>query len=98
MPIRVQALVLGRMIKARFPEIHVTLGGAYLSQWAMTADESHLAQLLSCAHSIVCGEGEQAFTDLLERVLKNESPADLPNLICRDGAARYGMIEGRQPA
>jgi len=71
----VQALVLGRMIKARFPEIHVTLGGAYLSQWAMTADDTHLAQLLSCAHSIVCGEGEQVFTDLLARVLKNKSPA-----------------------
>jgi radical SAM superfamily enzyme YgiQ (UPF0313 family) len=82
----VQALVLGSMIKARFPEIHVTLGGAYLSQWAMTADDTHLEQLLSCAHSIVCGEGEQAFTDLLKRVLKNESPADPPNLICRDGA------------
>jgi len=82
----VQALVLGRMIKTRFPQVHVTLGGAYLSQWAMTADDVHLEQLLSCAHSIVCGEGEQAFTDLLERVSKNQSPADLPNLICRDGA------------
>jgi radical SAM superfamily enzyme YgiQ (UPF0313 family) len=80
----VQALVLGRLIKDRFPEIHVTLGGAYLSQWAMTADDAHLDQLLGCAHSIVCGEGEKAFTDLLVRVLKDESPANLPNLICRD--------------
>ncbi len=80
----VQALVLGRMIRDRFPEIHVTLGGAYLSQWAMTADDAHLEQLLDCANSIVCGEGEEAFTDLLARVLKDESPANLPNLICRD--------------
>lgn len=80
----VQALVLGRMIKNRFPEIHVSLGGAYLSQWAMTADDMHLEQLIDCAHSIVCGEGEQAFTDLLERVLENKAPANLPNLICRD--------------
>jgi anaerobic magnesium-protoporphyrin IX monomethyl ester cyclase len=77
----VQALVLGRMIKTRFPHIHVTLGGAYLSQWVMTADDPHVARLLTCADSIVCGEGEQAFTDLLRRVLKNESPAGLPNLI-----------------
>ncbi|MGD9224326.1 MAG: hypothetical protein PVH22_13815, partial [Desulfobacteraceae bacterium] len=80
----VQALVLGRLIKDRFPEIHVTLGGAYLSQWAMTADDAHLDQLLDCAHSIVCGEGEKAFTDLLVRVLKDETPANEPNLICRD--------------
>jgi radical SAM superfamily enzyme YgiQ (UPF0313 family) len=80
----VQALVLGRMIKDRFPEIHITLGGAYLSQWAMTADDAHLDQLLDCAHSIVCGEGEKAFTDLLVRVLNDQSPANLPNLICRN--------------
>jgi anaerobic magnesium-protoporphyrin IX monomethyl ester cyclase len=84
----VQALVLGRMIKARFPEIHVTLGGAYLSQWAMTADDVHVAQLLTCADSIVCGEGEEAFTDLLSRVLKNETPVGLPNLICLDAEAQ----------
>ena len=80
----VQALVLGRMIKNRFPGLHVTLGGAYLSQWAMTADDAHLEQLLDCAHTIICGEGEQAFTDLLGRILENQSPANLPNLICRD--------------
>jgi len=85
----VQALVLGRMIKARFPDVHVTLGGAYLSQWAMTADNPHLEQLLTCADSIVCGEGEQALTDLLARVLRNSSPANTPNLICRDEAGRH---------
>jgi radical SAM superfamily enzyme YgiQ (UPF0313 family) len=83
----VQALVLGRMIKTRFAGIHVTLGGAYLSQWAMTADNMHLNRLLECAHTIVCGEGEQAFTRLLGQVLDNASPADLPNLIRRDGAS-----------
>jgi hypothetical protein len=80
----VQALVLGRMIKTRFPAIHVTLGGAYLSQWAMTADDTSLTQLLDCSHSIVCGEGEQAFTNLIEQVMNDASPVNLPNLICRD--------------
>jgi anaerobic magnesium-protoporphyrin IX monomethyl ester cyclase len=80
----VQALVLGRMIKARFPHVHVVIGGAYLSQWAMTADDAQVAQLLTCADAIICGEGEQAFTDLLARVLGNETPAKMPNLIYRD--------------
>jgi radical SAM superfamily enzyme YgiQ (UPF0313 family) len=80
----VQALVLGRMIKERLPDVHVTLGGAYLSQWTITADDSHLEQLLACADSIICGEGEEALVELLARVLADESPAGLPNLICRD--------------
>ncbi|MFZ1986684.1 MAG: radical SAM protein [Desulfatitalea sp.] len=84
----VQALVLGRMIKARFPHVHVVLGGAYLSQWAMAADDAQVMQLLSCADTIACGEGEQVFTDLLACVLKNESPAGLPNLMGQDPATR----------
>jgi radical SAM superfamily enzyme YgiQ (UPF0313 family) len=79
----VQALVLGRMIKQRFADVHVTLGGAYLSQWVMTAGDQQVEQLLGCADSIVCGEGEQAFTDLLDCVLAHKSPAGLPNLVCR---------------
>ena len=84
----VQALVLGRMVKTRFPDVHVSLGGAYLSQWAMIADDVNLEQLLTCADSIVCGEGEQAFADLLACVLNNQSPAKLPNLICLEGDER----------
>jgi anaerobic magnesium-protoporphyrin IX monomethyl ester cyclase len=79
----VQALVLGRMIKERFADVHVTLGGAYLSQWVMAAGDQQVEQLLNCADSIVCGEGEQAFTDLLARVLAGKDPAGLPNLVSR---------------
>jgi anaerobic magnesium-protoporphyrin IX monomethyl ester cyclase len=85
----VQALVLGHMIKTRFPGIHVALGGAYLSQWAMTMDDSQIEQILACCDTIVCGEGEQALIDLLEHVLADKSPAGLPNLICRDAAAGH---------
>jgi anaerobic magnesium-protoporphyrin IX monomethyl ester cyclase len=92
----VQALVLGRMIKARFPEIYVALGGAYLSQWAMTADDGPVAQLLTCADAIICGEGEQALTDLLKCLSCGKSPAGLANLICRDAGTakvvRFGHL------
>ena len=36
----VQALVLGNLLKERFPDIHVTLGGSYLSQWVMVMGET----------------------------------------------------------
>ncbi len=84
----VQALVLGRLIKARFPGVHVTLGGAYLSQWAMTTGDPQVAQLLTCADSIVCGEGEQAFSDILKHILENQTPAGLSNVICLDPATQ----------
>lgn len=102
----VQALVLGRMIKTRFPLIHVALGGAYLSQWVMTAGDRQVEQLLDCADTIVCGEGEQALIDLLGCVPANASPAGRPNIICRDAATQkpvrfdhleYTDISGQPP-
>jgi hypothetical protein len=64
----VNALVLGHLIRERFPGIHVVLGGAFLSQWAMVAGNAQLAQLFTCTDTIICGEGEEPFTDLLTRV------------------------------
>ncbi len=87
----VQALVLGRMLKKRRPDVHVVLGGAYLSQWAMTADDAQVAQLLCCADSIACGEGEQVFADLLAGVCSGRQPEHLPNLITRDPKTRNPM-------
>ena len=80
----VQALVLGRLIKTRFPGLHVTLGGAYLSQWVMSAEDHHLAQLLGCADSIICGEGEQPFVDLMKGVLNDDALEPMANLIYRE--------------
>jgi radical SAM superfamily enzyme YgiQ (UPF0313 family) len=77
----VNALVLGHLIKERFPGIYVVLGGAFLSQWAMVAGDAQLAQLFTCTDAIICGEGEQPFTDLLTRVLQNQSIDGIPNVI-----------------
>jgi radical SAM superfamily enzyme YgiQ (UPF0313 family) len=84
----VQALALGKMIKSRFPDIHVTLGGAYLSQWVLNADDAQADQLLACTDSIICGEGEQAFAHLLERILTGAALAGLSNTIYRDERTR----------
>jgi radical SAM superfamily enzyme YgiQ (UPF0313 family) len=80
----VQALVLGYLIKKRLPHIHVTLGGAFLSQWAINADDSQLAQLFTCTDSIICGEGEQALVELIQRVEKKGPLDGIPNLIHKD--------------
>ena len=64
----VQTLVLGRMLKKRFPGIHVTMGGAYLSQWVLIMEKSQLRDFFSCTDSVICGEGEKPFRYLLGRI------------------------------
>ncbi len=80
----VQALVLGHLLKELFPEIHITMGGAYLSQWVMLMGERQLSELFSCTDSVICGEGESAFVQLLDGIEAGLSPSSVPNLIYRD--------------
>jgi radical SAM superfamily enzyme YgiQ (UPF0313 family) len=77
----VQALVLGKLLKKRFPNSHITLGGAYLSQWVMNMEKLQLEDLFQCTDSVVCGEAEASFTLLLDRIDKGEDLDDIPNLI-----------------
>ena len=77
----IQALALGRLIKERFPKIHVTLGGAYISQWVMQMEQAQMDRIYDCTDSVICGEGEHPFTDLLERIVSNQSFAGLKSII-----------------
>lgn len=80
----VQALVLGRLLKERFPGVHVTMGGAYLSQWVLLMREPQWARFFTFTDSVVCGEGEIAFAALMDRIAAHEPPDDVPNLMFRD--------------
>lgn len=81
-----QALILGRLLKERFPGIHLTLGGAYLSQWLLLLDDEHLAPLFAWADSFILGEGEEALTALALRLRHNQDLQEVPNLYYRDPA------------
>ncbi len=80
----VQALVLGNMIKERFPNVHVTMGGAFLSQWIMKMQDLQLKSLFTCCDSVICGEGEQPFTDLLGCLTNNQPLDEIKSLIHPD--------------
>lgn len=80
----VQALVLGRLLKQRFPNSHIVMGGAYLSQWVLLMKDAQLSDLFTCTDSVVCGEGEDAFTELLDRVVNNRPLEGVSNLIYLD--------------
>ncbi len=86
----VQALVLGRLLKERFPSIHVTMGGAYFSQWVLLMGETQLNWLFACTDSVVLGEGEKAFARLMDQVTTGGSLDHVPNLMYRN--ARTGVL------
>jgi anaerobic magnesium-protoporphyrin IX monomethyl ester cyclase len=83
----VQALVLGRLLKERWPSLHVTLGGAYLSQWLLLLDDTLLGKLFQCADSFILGEGELVFADLLDRIIHRRELDGAPNLIHRQSGS-----------
>ena len=87
----VQALVLGNLLKESFPDIHVTLGGSYLSQWVMVMGETQLSELFECTDSVICGEGETPLVTLLDRIGNGEALNGIPNLIHRN--ADTGMFQ-----
>jgi anaerobic magnesium-protoporphyrin IX monomethyl ester cyclase len=90
----VQGLVLGRLLKERLPGLHVTLGGAYLSQWLLLLDDTLLGELFKCADSFILGEGEMAFAELLDRVVQGRTLDGVPNLIFRpQGAGKIHRFE-----
>ena len=70
----VQALVLARLIKKRFPRIHVTLGGAYLSQWILAMEKPQLREIFQAADSVVCGEGGKTFLRFIGEDQKQTTP------------------------
>jgi anaerobic magnesium-protoporphyrin IX monomethyl ester cyclase len=80
----VQALVLGMLLKQHLPGIHITMGGAYLTQWALLMEEEQYSFLFDATDSVVCGEGEVPFVQLLDWRQNGASLADVPNLIYRE--------------
>jgi anaerobic magnesium-protoporphyrin IX monomethyl ester cyclase len=98
----VQALVLGKLLKERFPSAHVTMGGAYLSQWVLLMREAQLDWLLDSTDSVVLGEGEKVFAQLMDHVTSARPLHGIPNLIHRDSITReihrFSSLEYPHPA
>jgi anaerobic magnesium-protoporphyrin IX monomethyl ester cyclase len=80
----VQALTLGMLLKQYLPGVHITMGGAYLTQWALQMEEEQYSFLFSATDSVVCGEGEVPLVSLLDGFRNGTSLTDVPNLIYRE--------------
>ncbi len=74
------AVEVARAVKRRSQEVHVTLGGQFVS---------HVHETVACSEpafdSIVRGEGEHTFPALVRRVHADTGLAGLPGVTYRDG-------------
>jgi radical SAM superfamily enzyme YgiQ (UPF0313 family) len=80
----VQALVLGMLLRQHLPGVHIAMGGAYLTQWTLLMEEDQFSFLFSATDSVVCGEGEVPFVQLLDCCRNGASLEDVSNLIYRE--------------
>jgi ribosomal peptide maturation radical SAM protein 1 len=80
------ALALARQLKARFPRIITVFGGANFE------DEMGLEYLraLPWLDYVVIGEGDQAFLELIRRLITSDEPGAIPGVACR---SREGGID-----
>jgi hypothetical protein len=81
-----QALVLGKLLKQRYKDIHVTMGGRYLTQWIHLMDDDLIATLFTATDSVLCGDMEDCFSGLLNRTIHGQNLSGIPNLIYREQA------------
>ncbi|MCG8427777.1 MAG: B12-binding domain-containing radical SAM protein [Chromatiales bacterium] len=90
------ALVLARLIRERYPEVHITAGGAaitYLGE--QLVEHSHLFDRLF--DSFVVGNGELALEGLLKMLDGCCTPEDIPNLRWRDPSGVFRVSAKSDP-
>lgn len=84
-----QAFTLGRLVKERFPDVHVTLGGTAPTQLALRTEPDVLRTLAPFADSIVLFEGERTLNDLLAGVANRTDVADVKNVLVLADPTRH---------
>jgi anaerobic magnesium-protoporphyrin IX monomethyl ester cyclase len=77
----IPTFTLARLIRERFPEIHLTVGGAYFSKIADGLKRDHHPLFQQAIHSAVKGEGEDPLLKLAEAIAGERSLAEVPGLI-----------------
>jgi len=90
----VAGLTLARMLRERWPQLHITFGGALFSKFAAALVEKPNPGFELFFHSMVSGEGELPLLGLI-RALENQSDfASVPGLVWRD---QQGQVHRNEP-
>lgn len=84
----VGGLTLARLIRERWPQIHLTLGGALFSKFAAALQQKPAPAFDLFLHSMVAGEGELPLLTLI-RALEQQLPLEtVPSLVWRDASGQ----------
>lgn len=89
----IPTFTFARLIRERFPEIHLTVGGAYFSKIADGLKRDHHPVFQHLIHSAVKGEGEEPLLKLV-KAINGEMPfEDVPSLIYNHPDGRLQVNE-----
>ncbi|MFC1954458.1 B12-binding domain-containing radical SAM protein [Chloroflexota bacterium] len=81
----IPAFTLAHLIKSEYPEIHICLGGAVLTE--VSHRISNNMSLWAFFDSLVLGPGEYAFSQLIEHLETNTELSGVPNLIYKENGS-----------
>ncbi|MCX7927420.1 MAG: cobalamin-dependent protein [Candidatus Omnitrophica bacterium] len=78
----IASLTLALLIKKRFPQVHVNIGGQWPTLYRRQILEHR--QLFRCFDSVIVFEGEVALLELARRVCANKEITGIANVITKD--------------
>jgi len=79
----IAALTAARLIRRERPDVHITVGGNFVTRIADRLWPGH--PFFTLIDSLVCYEGEESLVDLVDRLLSGRSPHGVPGIVVPDG-------------
>ncbi|MFF9520899.1 B12-binding domain-containing radical SAM protein [Streptomyces achromogenes] len=83
----IAALTAARLVRRERPAAHITLGGNFVTRIADRLGPGH--PFFTLVDSLVCYEGEESVTALVDRLLTGRSPHGVPGIVVPDGDALH---------
>ncbi|MDQ7823072.1 MAG: radical SAM protein [Candidatus Eremiobacteraeota bacterium] len=91
----IPAFTLGRLLVARLPAVHVTMGGSMITH--LGAMLAYKRKLFSCCHSFIVYEGEVPLLALADAVAQKKSLHTVPGIIFPEGKKHMGTVAPPAP-
>ncbi|MFB7510847.1 B12-binding domain-containing radical SAM protein, partial [Streptomyces broussonetiae] len=79
----IAALTAARLIRRERPEVHITVGGNFVTRIADRLWPGH--PFFTLVDSLVCYEGEESIVDLVDRLLSGRPLHGVPGIVVPDG-------------
>lgn len=83
----IAALTAARLVKRERPDVHITVGGNFVTRIAERLWPGH--PFFTLVDSLVCYEGEESIVDLVDRLLTGRPLHGVPGIVVPDGEALH---------